>query len=178
MAFSSSSSSPLHNFYTSYLSTLNDRKIPCPYNPPLSLSRYVHTNLTYNFSPLTLTEYEDIINQSVVSIPDLVYEVEWVVCQDEEGSQAVGEGWEEKGARELGGSIAAILRFKCTPEKEFMGYIPQLQQQQQSDSGEPGYRTIQFCEHVFYQVQNGKIVSVRSLIDKELVGSQLGYVAI
>jgi predicted ester cyclase len=56
--------------------------------------------------------------------------------------------------------IAARIVFRCTPEREFLGLAP---------TG----RRIEFAEHVFYRLREGRIAEVRSLIDRDRVREQL-----
>lgn len=56
--------------------------------------------------------------------------------------------------------VAARIVFRCTPEREFLGLAP---------TG----RRIEFAEHVFYELREGRIVQVRSLIDRDRVRQQL-----
>lgn len=56
--------------------------------------------------------------------------------------------------------IAARIVFRCTPEQEFLGLAP---------TG----RSIEFAEHVFYRLREGRIAEVRSLIDRDRVREQL-----
>ena len=55
--------------------------------------------------------------------------------------------------------VACLLRFDCTPEGEFLGFPVS------------GLR-IQFTEHVFYRFDHGRIVEVRSLLDREAIRHQ------
>ncbi|OOO17914.1 ester cyclase [Agrobacterium pusense] len=57
--------------------------------------------------------------------------------------------------------IAARLPFDCTPKSTFMG-LP------------VNGRRVQFCEHVFYEVEHMKIRRVWSVIDKPAIERQLG----
>ena len=56
--------------------------------------------------------------------------------------------------------VAARIVFRCTPERVFLGLAP---------TG----RRIEFAEHVFYDLRDGQIVQVRSLIDRDRVRQQL-----
>jgi predicted ester cyclase len=57
-------------------------------------------------------------------------------------------------------TIACRINFNCTPQSEFLGF-------------RPNGKAISFSEHVFYQLKNGKIAEVWSLIDKMSIQSQL-----
>ena len=56
--------------------------------------------------------------------------------------------------------VASRLDFNCTPKGMFLGLAV-------------NGKTISFSENVFYQFQSGKIVDVRSVIDKVAVEAQL-----
>lgn len=56
--------------------------------------------------------------------------------------------------------VASRLRFDCTPRGEFLGLAV-------------NGRRITFCENVFYQFRNGKIIDVWSVIDKPAIEAQL-----
>lgn len=56
--------------------------------------------------------------------------------------------------------IAARLSFDCTPKGEFLG-LP------------VNGRKVSFTENVFYEFRNGKVVDVRSIIDKAAIEAQL-----
>lgn len=56
--------------------------------------------------------------------------------------------------------VAARLFFECTPERVFVGF-------------EPTGSRIGFAEHVFYRIDNRRIVEVWSVIDKQAVHDQM-----
>ena len=56
--------------------------------------------------------------------------------------------------------VACRLFFRCTPQREFLGFKPTGTQ-------------ISFPEHVFYRFDDRRIVEVWSVIDKEAVREQL-----
>jgi len=56
--------------------------------------------------------------------------------------------------------VAAILRFDCSPKGKFLHL---------NVDG----RRLTFCENVFYQFRDEKIVRVRSVIDKVAIEAQL-----
>lgn len=56
--------------------------------------------------------------------------------------------------------IASRLGFDCTPVGEFLG-LP------------VNGRKVQFTENVFYRFDGGKIVEVRSIVDKAAIEAQL-----
>ncbi|MDX1126778.1 ester cyclase [Sinorhizobium medicae] len=57
--------------------------------------------------------------------------------------------------------IAARLKFDCSPKRSFLGL---------AING----RRISFAENVFYEVTNGKIADVFSVIDKTAIEDQIG----
>lgn len=56
--------------------------------------------------------------------------------------------------------VAARLAFHCSPKAEFPGL-------------DIGGRTISFAGNVFYEIQDSKIVSVWSIVDKDAIEEQL-----
>jgi predicted ester cyclase len=56
--------------------------------------------------------------------------------------------------------VACRLLFRCTPRRSFLGFEPTGQQ-------------LAFAEHVFYRFEEGRIVDVWSLIDRETIREQL-----
>jgi predicted ester cyclase len=56
--------------------------------------------------------------------------------------------------------VACRLYFRCTPRRAFLGFEPTGEQ-------------VSFCEHVFYRLDEGRIVEVWSVIDKEAIRDQL-----
>lgn len=59
-----------------------------------------------------------------------------------------------------GDRIACRILFECTPQHEFMGV-------------QPNAKPISFAEHVFYQLCDGKIAEVWSLLDRPAIEQQL-----
>jgi SnoaL-like polyketide cyclase len=57
--------------------------------------------------------------------------------------------------------VACRLVFDCTPQREFLGFIPDG-------------RRLAFAEHVFYRFDGGRIAAVWSLIDRAAIAEQLG----
>ncbi|MDX0452329.1 ester cyclase [Sinorhizobium medicae] len=57
--------------------------------------------------------------------------------------------------------IAARLKFDCSPKGSFLGLAV-------------NGRRISFAENVFYEVTNGKIADVFSVIDKTAIEDQIG----
>ncbi len=60
-----------------------------------------------------------------------------------------------------GPQVACRLAFRCTLERKWRGHRP---------SG----KAIEFVEHVFYDMPEGRIRSVRSLLDERAIERQLG----
>ena len=56
--------------------------------------------------------------------------------------------------------VASRLRFDCTPKGTFLGL-------------EVNGRRVSFTENVFYEIRNGKIEQVWSIIDKAAIEAQL-----
>jgi predicted ester cyclase len=56
--------------------------------------------------------------------------------------------------------VSCRLFFQCTPQHTFLGF-------------EPTGGRVSFPEHVFYTFHNGRIIDVRSVIDKEAIREQL-----
>lgn len=56
--------------------------------------------------------------------------------------------------------VASVLAFDCSPKGEFLGLAV-------------NGRKIAFSENVFYEFRDGKIVNVRSLLDKLAVEAQI-----
>ena len=59
-----------------------------------------------------------------------------------------------------GDQIACRLNFDCTPRSKFLGL-------------QPNGKSISFSEHVFYNLRDGKIDEVRSLLDRPAIESQM-----
>lgn len=59
-----------------------------------------------------------------------------------------------------GDVVACRILFRCTPQRTFLGF-------------EPTGKQVSFAEHVFYRFENGRIVEVWSLIDKEAIREQI-----
>lgn len=89
--------SGLDGIYRAYLDALNGRRFD-------ELDRYVHDELVYNDRPISRAQYTDMIVDDVRRIPDLVFAVDMLVCDDD--------------------VVACRLWFDCTPEHEFAGIAP------------------------------------------------------
>jgi predicted ester cyclase len=87
----------LETRYRAYLQTLNERRLD-------DLDQHVHDEITYNARPLTRREYQDLIAADVAAIPDLHYDAELIVADDDH--------------------IACRLLFRCTPQDDFLGFSP------------------------------------------------------
>jgi len=123
----------IKEFYERYIECLNKRDLD-------QLGQFVNEKLTYNQRPIELKGYHEMLAQNFSDIPDLYFDVEFIIPGKNE--------------------IASRLNFKCTPSGEFMGIAV-------------NGRTVEFCEHVFYQLRDGKISEVWSLIDKDAIREQI-----
>jgi predicted ester cyclase len=56
--------------------------------------------------------------------------------------------------------VSCRLFFQCIPRHAFLGF-------------EPTGRRVSFAEHAFYRFENGRIVQVWSVIDKQAVREQV-----
>ena len=56
--------------------------------------------------------------------------------------------------------VSCRLFFQCTPRRAFLGF-------------EPTGSRIRFAEHVFYRIDDRKIIEVWSMIDKQAIRDQL-----
>jgi predicted ester cyclase len=56
--------------------------------------------------------------------------------------------------------VACRLHFRCTPQRDFLGF-------------ELTGKRVSFPEHVFYRFDDGRIVEVWSVIDKEAIREQV-----
>ena len=83
--------------YRAYIAVLNDRRFG-------DLDGYVHGQITYNGDPMTRQQYQDLLAGDVRAIPDLRYQIQALVVQDDR--------------------VACRLWFDCTPEREFLGLEP------------------------------------------------------
>ncbi|WP_250035457.1 ester cyclase [Paractinoplanes maris] len=119
--------------YRDYLRALNDRRLD-------DLVRFVHDELTYNDTVLTRGQYADMIAADIAAIPDLYFDARILVVD--------------------GDRVACRLLFACTPQREFLGFVPHG-------------RRLTFAEHVFYEFTDGRIAAVTSMIDRFAIQSQL-----
>lgn len=89
-------SSKTREFYEKYIACLNSRKLE-------NLGLYVNEVLTYNKKSISLKDYQALLEQNIKDIPDLYFQVDLLVADDD--------------------TIASRLNFNCTPEGEFMGIL-------------------------------------------------------
>jgi predicted ester cyclase len=125
--------SDLTDGYRAYIACLNERDWE-------RLGKFVADEVTHNGRRLGLAGYRAMLERDVDEVPDLRFEVEFLVVDPP--------------------YVAARLAFDCTPTGTFMGLAV-------------NGRRVRFCENVFYQFRAGKIVDVRSVIDKVAIEAQL-----
>ena len=123
----------LLNIYRSYIDCLNRQDWP-------ALGQYVHDDVARNARPLGLSGYRAMLEQDFREIPDLHFSIELLVSDPP--------------------SIAARLKFDCTPVGTFLG-LP------------INGKRVSFCENVFYEFRDGKIWQVWSIVDKAAIEAQL-----
>jgi len=123
----------LLNIYRSYIDCLNRQDWP-------ALGQYVHDDVARNARPLGLSGYRAMLEQDFREIPDLHFSIELLVSDPP--------------------SIAARLKFDCTPVGTFLG-LP------------INGKRVSFCENVFYEFRDGKIWQVWSVVDKAAIEAQL-----
>src|ERR1700712_1112707 len=83
--------------YLDYIAALNERRFA-------DLSAFVADELVYNDAPLSARQYRTLLEDDVRKIPDLFFDVQQLVA--------------------AGDSVAARLRFDCTPALTFHGLEP------------------------------------------------------
>jgi|SRR5690554_1070017 len=120
-------------FYRRYIDCLNRRQLD-------KLNQFVNQKFTYNSRVISLYDYQEMLNQNIIDIPDLYFAIELLIPAENQ--------------------VASRLIFDCTPVGEFMGI------------GIFGKKVI-FTEHVFYELQKGKINKVWSVIDKDAIRAQV-----
>ncbi len=123
----------LPGVYRDYLACLNNRQWD-------ELGRFVADGVWYNGGRLGLKGYRAMLEADVDAIPDLRFTPEILISD--------------------GDVVACRLFFRCTPQREFLGF-------------EPTGTQISFPEHVFYRFDDRRIVEVWSVIDKEAIREQL-----
>jgi predicted ester cyclase len=124
----------LRTHYQNYIECLNDRRFD-------QLDDYVAANVTYNGLLYTIEDYRHMLVVDTTSIPDLFFAIGLLVAENDH--------------------VAARLDFRCTPQREFLGF-------------RPNGAWISFSENVFYKFTSGKITEVWSLIDRQAIERQLG----
>ncbi|GHD20064.1 ester cyclase [Tianweitania populi] len=124
----------LRTIYEAYIDCLNRQDWP-------QLEAFVAGNVHYNGGLIGLSGYQQMSEKDHRDIPDLSFNIQMLVAE--------------------GSTIAARLRFNCTPRAEFLG-LPVNGQR------------VSFCENVFYRFEAGKIHEVWSVIDKAAIEAQLG----
>ncbi|MDO3638335.1 ester cyclase [Mycolicibacterium arseniciresistens] len=87
----------LLNVYRAYLQCLNERQWP-------RLGEFVADQLSYNGRRMTLQDYRTMLEGDVDAIPDLHYQPEVVIADDN--------------------VVACRLFFECTPRHTFLGFEP------------------------------------------------------
>jgi steroid delta-isomerase-like uncharacterized protein len=124
----------LRTHYKNYIKCLNERRFG-------NLDDYVAEDVTYNGLKHTIDDYRNMLIGDTTSIPDLFFDIVVLVIENNH--------------------VAARLGFRCTPQREFLGF-------------RPNGKLISFSENVFYNFTNGKIAEVWSLIDRHAIEQQLG----
>ena len=123
----------LTGIYRNYIACLNRQDWQ-------TLAQFVHADVIHNARPLGLSGYRAMLEQDFREIPDLRFSVERLISDPP--------------------SIAARLKFDCTPVGTFLGLAV-------------NGRRVSFCENVFYEFREGKIQRVWSVIDKAAIEAQL-----
>ncbi|EXJ84022.1 hypothetical protein A1O3_04689 [Capronia epimyces CBS 606.96] len=132
----------LAQLYTSYIAQIN---AGCEQG---ALSKFVNDGVVHNDSaPMSVDEYAQIIIDSQASFPGLHFDVETLVTESAKG---------EKG-RAGDGTVAA--RIKLSYNSDTVNSNSSLQ------TTPPQTNKEVFYEHVFYQLEGGKISRVWSLLD-------------
>ncbi len=87
----------LETRYRAYLDVLNERRLD-------DLVHFVQDELSYNGTPMTRRQYQDLIAADIAAIPDLIFDAHIIVAS--------------------GDQVACRLVFDCTPQREFLGFSP------------------------------------------------------
>ncbi len=87
----------LSSHYRRYIACLNKRHFD-------DLDAFTHDTIIYNDKIITRDEFRDLLATDVNSIPDLYYDVAFLVTQAD--------------------MVAARLNFNCTPQKQFLRLRP------------------------------------------------------
>jgi len=123
----------LANLYRAYIACLNRQDWA-------ALGQFVHDDVAHNARPLGLAGYRAMLERDFREIPDLQFNIELLISAPP--------------------SIAARLKFDCTPVGTFLGLAV-------------NGRRVSFCENVFYEFREGRIRQVWSVIDKAAIEAQL-----
>ena len=123
----------LANLYRAYIACLNRQDWA-------ALGQFVHDDVAHNARPLGLAGYRAMLEKDFREIPDLRFNIELLISGPP--------------------SIAARLKFDCTPVGTFLGLAV-------------NGRRVSFCENVFYEFREGRIRQVWSVIDKAAIEAQL-----
>ena len=123
----------LEQHYRDYIAVLNERRFA-------DLPAFVADELLYDEEPMRADQYRALLEDDVRRIPDLFFDVRHLVA--------------------AGDSVAARLRFDCTPVEPFRGMEP------------TGSRVV-FTEHVFYRFDDQRIARVWSLLNVAALQRQL-----
>jgi len=123
----------LADLYRAYIACLNRQDWA-------ALGQFVHDDVAHNARPLGLAGYRAMLERDFREIPDLQFNIELLISAPP--------------------SIAARLKFDCTPVGTFLGLAV-------------NGRRVSFCENVFYEFREGRIRQVWSVIDKAAIEAQL-----
>ena len=123
----------LEEIYAAYLDCLNRQDWD-------HLGTFVGDNVEHNGRKLGLSGYQNMLINDYLAIPDLRFNAELLVCN--------------------GSTLAARLRFDCSPMADFLG-LP------------INGKRMKFSEHAFYELESAKISRVWSVIDKREIERQL-----
>lgn len=134
--------------YHSYLATINAVRDTVPScgsgSKQLDLSSFVHDEVYHNGRRMTRLQYEGLILEAFVAIPNIRFKAEMVVADV---------------ARSGEGRLACRIVFAdCRP---LDGKGTRLQ------GMVVGKDVLTFSEHVFYTFVDGKIADVKSLLDEK-----------
>lgn len=88
---------PIADTYRRYLECLNERRWD-------DLGQFVCTDAIHNGKSLGLSGYREMLEGDVAAIPDLRFDADLVVVQDD--------------------VLASRLVFQCTPQRPFLGFEP------------------------------------------------------
>lgn len=123
----------LADIYRNYIACLNRQDWR-------ALGLFVHDDVVHNGRPLGLSGYRAMLEQNFREIPDLRFDIALLTSDPP--------------------SIAARLKFDCTPVGTFLGLLV-------------NGKRVSFHENVFYEFRDKKIWQVWSVIDKAAIEAQL-----